>query len=269
MNHFQFVSVSYDFFRGGSFQDEFVCSNNFLTWLECTNPEINLGEVNGKHSDMTLNWFNIFHDKKTDYYDVLEYGNKEKLPGWLEDTRKKATHPTHVRLTLSLTIQTMNKKFKKEDYNDEDEEDMDDMQSDLWLFEDVDVVIPRDLWDDIDVDLFICRIDIARQLAREKKQMEDEEDNNIINDEDVCIFEEKLKFCGVGDFFPLNDVVVKEDDTCEVVEDGIYEPLDPKKEIWGSFVCENIAWFGDLLKSAQKEAVKARDKKRSRIVSQS
>ncbi len=55
------VYLEYEFHRGGSWSDDsFTISNKLLEWLDNHNPVLYIGEVNGKHSEVCLNWDDVY-----------------------------------------------------------------------------------------------------------------------------------------------------------------------------------------------------------------
>lgn len=57
------VYFAYEFSRGGSYHEEYVISKKLLRCLAEEDPVLDLGEVNGKYSDVRLNFSSVFdHD---------------------------------------------------------------------------------------------------------------------------------------------------------------------------------------------------------------
>jgi len=71
------VKIHVDFPRGGEYSNDFVISDKEYSWLIQFNPEINLGEVNGKHSEVIRRWNDVVVEDSSDYYIVEENRHKE------------------------------------------------------------------------------------------------------------------------------------------------------------------------------------------------
>lgn len=74
------LSIEIDFPRGGSFSDSNVIPIKFLKWLEKNCNVVNLGEVCGKHSDVSASFAEFDYDD-----DAYEVGNGIVcIPGYLD-----------------------------------------------------------------------------------------------------------------------------------------------------------------------------------------
>ena len=68
-----FVTLQMDFDRGGSYKSEGVIPADFAAWLDAKNPTVHLGEVNGKHSDVSCTWEELCEASTEDHYVVQEH----------------------------------------------------------------------------------------------------------------------------------------------------------------------------------------------------
>jgi hypothetical protein len=70
-----YVSLGMDFWRGGSWSEEGAVEDRFLRFLKTNNPKIYMGEVNGKHSEVTAPFNKLLNTTSTDYYKVEAYAD--------------------------------------------------------------------------------------------------------------------------------------------------------------------------------------------------
>jgi hypothetical protein len=74
-----YVHLHLDFHRGGSYESHEIMADWELKLLDHFNPEIHLGEVNGKHSEVSLLWRELLRRSETDPYKIARLDEMHKL----------------------------------------------------------------------------------------------------------------------------------------------------------------------------------------------
>jgi len=64
-----------DFYRGGRYNETLVMSKEKLARFRRINPEINLGEADGKHSEVIRKFNEFYRGGSDEYYEVYEHSN--------------------------------------------------------------------------------------------------------------------------------------------------------------------------------------------------
>lgn len=82
------------------FDDTLVLSKKLLHALDKSNPCLDLGDIDGKHSNVRRKWLTIRKSVDDNYYSVMKHGDQEEIPGWLDNNMHKIVHPTHVAINL-------------------------------------------------------------------------------------------------------------------------------------------------------------------------
>lgn len=74
-----YVFFSYDFSRGGEHSFYELWNKKDYELMSAKSPVLQLGEVNGKHSDVTLNWRDFFMNAEDDPYDIAKVAKTREL----------------------------------------------------------------------------------------------------------------------------------------------------------------------------------------------
>lgn len=64
------VDLGVEFHRGGSYHRVICIDQDMLKILDEVNERVYLGEVNGKHSEVSVNWDDLVEDISFDYFEV-------------------------------------------------------------------------------------------------------------------------------------------------------------------------------------------------------